>query len=190
LRVATDYDKDERNQMADTYTVEREIRVDAPASAVYERIVDFHRWRAWSPYEELDPGMNRTYAGAESGLGAVYEWSGNLKAGSGRMEIVDAVDNERVVIDQRNLKPFRSEATTTFALDDSGDGTAVTWSITGPVTLITRIMSIFKSMDRMVGPAFEKGLARLKADAEAARPSPTGRDRGRSSPATHPALGE
>ena len=156
------------NQMADTYTVERKIRVDAPASAVYARIVDFHRWRGWSPYEELDPAMERTYAGAESGIGAVYEWSGNLKAGTGRMEIVDAVDDERVVIDQRNLKPFRSESTTMLALDDSGDGTAVTWSMTGPVTLVTRIMGIFKSMDRMVGPLFEKGLARLKTDAEAA----------------------
>jgi uncharacterized protein YndB with AHSA1/START domain len=168
LKVGTDYDKDERNHMSDTYTVEREIRIDAPASAIYERIVDFHRWAAWSPYEELDPGMDRTYAGAESGVGAVYEWSGNLKAGAGRMEIVDAVDDERIVIDQRNLKPFRSEITTTFALDDSRDGTAVTWSITGPVTLMTRILGIFKSMDRMVGPVLEKGLARLKADAEAA----------------------
>jgi hypothetical protein len=44
----------------------------------------------------------------------------------------------------------------------------------GPVTLITRSMGIFKSMDRMIGPVFEKGLARLKADAEGARPSPTG----------------
>lgn len=154
--------------MADTYTVERKIRVDAPASAVYERIVDFHRWPAWSPYEELDPAMKRTHAGAESGVGAVYEWSGNLKAGTGRMEIVDAVDGERVVIDQRNRKPFRSESTTTFALHDSGDGTAVTWSMTGPVTLMTRLTGIFTSMDRMVGPVFEKGLARLKADAEAA----------------------
>jgi uncharacterized protein YndB with AHSA1/START domain len=154
--------------MADTYTVERKIRIDAPASAVYERIVDFHRWASWSPYEELDPGMGRTYAGPESGVGAVYEWSGNLKAGAGRMEIVDAVDDERVVIDQRNLKPFRSESRTSFALDDSGEGTAVTWSITGPVTLMTRIIGSVKSMDRMVGPLFEKGLARLKADAEAA----------------------
>jgi hypothetical protein len=154
--------------MTDTYTVERRIHVDAPASAVYERIVDFHRWPAWSPYEELDPGMDRTYAGAESGVGAVYEWSGNLKAGAGWLEIVKAVDAERVMIDQRNLKPFRSQSTTTFALDDSGDGTAVTWSITGPVTLMTRIMGIFKSMDRMVGPLFERGLARLKADTEAA----------------------
>jgi Polyketide cyclase / dehydrase and lipid transport len=154
--------------MADRYTLERKIRVDAPASAVYERIVDFHRWPAWSPYEELDPAMDRMYAGAESGVGAVYEWSGNVKAGAGRMKIVDAVDDQRVVIDQRFLKPFRSESTTTFALDDLGDGTAVTWSMTGPVTLIARIMGIFTSMDRMIGPAFEKGLARLKADAEVA----------------------
>jgi Polyketide cyclase / dehydrase and lipid transport len=154
--------------MVDTYTVERKIRIDAPASVVYERIVDFHRWPTWSPYEELDPDMNRTYVGAESGVGAVYEWSGNLKAGPGRMEIVDALDDERVVIDQRNLKPFRSESSTSFALDDSGDGTAVTWSMTGPATLMTRIMGIFKSMDRMVGPLFEKGLERLKADAEGA----------------------
>ena len=154
--------------MADTYTIERKIHVDAPASAIYERIVDFHRWRAWSPYEELDPAMDRTYAGAESGVGAVYEWSGSLKAGAGRMEIVDAVVDERIVIDQRNHKPFRSESTTTLALHDSGDGMDVTWSMTGPVTLLTRIMGVFKSMDRMVGPLFEEGLARLKTDAEAA----------------------
>jgi hypothetical protein len=154
--------------MADTYTVERRIRVDAPASAIYERIAGFHRWRGWSPYEDLDPDMERTYAGAESGAGAIYEWSGNLKAGAGRIEIVDAVEDERVVIEQRNLKPFRSESTTTFTLDDSDDGTAVTWSMTGPVTLITRIMGIFRSMDRMVGPLFEAGLKKLKVDAEAA----------------------
>jgi carbon monoxide dehydrogenase subunit G len=93
--------------------------------------------------------MRRTYGGVESGIGAVYEWSGNLKAGSGRMEIVDTVDAERVVIDLRFLKPFRSRGTATFALQESGDGTVVTWS-----------------MDRVVGPAFEKGLTRLKADAE------------------------
>jgi Polyketide cyclase / dehydrase and lipid transport len=81
LKVATDYDKDERNRMADTYTVEREIRVDAPASVVYERIVDFHRWPAWSPYEELDPGMDRTYAGAESGSARSTRGRANSRPG-------------------------------------------------------------------------------------------------------------
>ena len=36
----------------------------------------------------------------------------------------------------------------------------------GPKTLMTRIMGIFRSMDAMVGPDFEKGLSKLKAVAE------------------------
>jgi uncharacterized protein YndB with AHSA1/START domain len=153
--------------MADTFTVEREIRVDAPPAALYERIADFHRWSAWSPFEELDPEMEREFEGPAAGVGAVYEWSGNMKAGTGRMEMVEAVPDRRVVIDQRNLKPMKSRSTVTFALDGSGDGTTVTWTMTGPVTRMTRAMGVFRSMDKMVGPIFEKGLAKLKTEAEA-----------------------
>jgi uncharacterized protein YndB with AHSA1/START domain len=153
--------------VADTFTVEREIRVDAPPAALYERIADFHRWIAWSPFEELDPGMERKFEGPASGVGAVYEWSGNMKAGSGRMEMVEAVPDERIVIDQRNLKPMKSRSTVTFALDGSGEATSVTWTMTGPVTRMTRAMGVFRSMDKMVGPIFEKGLAKLKTEAEA-----------------------
>jgi uncharacterized protein YndB with AHSA1/START domain len=155
--------------MPDTYTVERTVHVQAPATAVYERIADFHRWPAWSPYEGLDPSMTRSYSGAESGVGAAYDWSGNLKAGTGRMEIVEAVPDERVVIDLAFTKPFRSESKATFRIDGNGDagGTTVTWSMTGPVTRTTRVMGVFRSMDKLMGPAFEKGLTGLKADAEA-----------------------
>ena len=155
--------------MADTFTVEREIRVDAPAEALYSRLVDFHRWSAWSPFERLDPEMERTYKGAASGPGSVYEWSGNMKAGTGRMEMLDVEPDRRIVIDQQNLKPLKSRVTVTFSLDESADGTSVTWSMTGEKTLMTRAMGIFKSMDGMVGPIFEKGLASLKADAEGAK---------------------
>jgi uncharacterized protein YndB with AHSA1/START domain len=161
--------------MPDTYTVERTVHIQAPATAVYERIADFHRWPAWSPYEGLDPSMTRSYSGAAAGVGAAYEWSGNMKAGAGRMEIVEAVPNERVVIDLMFTKPFRSESKSTFRIDgDAGAGgaTTVTWSVTGPVTTTTRVMGVFRSMDKLMGPAFEKGLASLKADAEAA-PGPS-----------------
>lgn len=36
----------------------------------------------------------------------------------------------------------------------------------GRKTLTTRVMSVFTSMDKMVGPDFEKGLARLKETTE------------------------
>ncbi len=53
-----------------------------------------------------------------------------------------------------------------FDLAPEGQATRVTWTMTGPMTLMTRVMGIFKSMDKMIGPDFEKGLARLKQAAE------------------------
>ena len=68
----------------------REATIPAPRDAVYALLVDFHRWTEWSPWEDLDPDLYRTYSGPPSGVGAVYEWVGNRKAGAGRMEITDA----------------------------------------------------------------------------------------------------
>jgi hypothetical protein len=51
-------------------TVRRERRIDAPPAAIRERIVDLHRWTSWSPWEDLDPDLQRTYGGPETGVGA------------------------------------------------------------------------------------------------------------------------
>lgn len=152
--------------MADNYVVERSKAIQAPAEAVYAEIVDFHRWTAWSPWEDIDPNLQRTYSGPDAGAGARYAWSGNRKAGEGSMEITEAVDNARVVIDLRFIKPFKSHSTTTFHLNPDGESTRVTWTVTGPMTLMTRIMGVFKSMDKLIGPDFEKGLRRLKSVVE------------------------
>lgn len=152
--------------MADTYTVERSTTIKAPAEPIYAQIADFHKWTAWSPWEGLDPDMKRTYSGPDSGTGAQYGWSGNRKAGEGRMETTEAVEPSRVVIALDFLKPFKSSSVTTFELRPAGEATRVTWTMTGPRTLMTRVMGLFKSMDKMIGPDFEKGLERLKAVAE------------------------
>ena len=73
------------------FRVERARSIQAPPERIFDLINDFHRWGLWSPWEKLDPAMKRTFAGAESGKGAVYEWAGNSKAGQGRMEITGSV---------------------------------------------------------------------------------------------------
>jgi uncharacterized protein YndB with AHSA1/START domain len=143
------------------YEVTREAEIPASTTAVFDLIADFHRWSEWSPWEGVDPQMQRTYSGAEHGIGAVYEWKGNRKAGQGRMEITHADTPGRVVIALQFLKPFKSSNTTTFELTGSGEGTHVTWRMVGPKTFATRIMGIFSSMDTMIGRDFEKGLAQL-----------------------------
>jgi hypothetical protein len=148
-----------------TYVVERRRHVAAPPGAVRDQLVDFRRWRSWSPWEEVDPELHRTYGGAESGVGARYAWAGNRKAGKGRMEI-EEVDDGRVVVDLQFLAPFRSRSTTEFLLEPDDSGTTVTWRMTGPLTWQTRVMGLFASMDKLIGPDVEKGLDRLAAEVE------------------------
>lgn len=148
-----------------TYRVERSATISASPAAIYALLADFHEWPKWSPWEEIDPDMKRTFSGPESGIGATYAWQGNRKAGEGRMEIIEASEPEALVIKLDFLKPFKSQNTTRFALTAEGDTTEVVWTMVGPTTLMTKIMGIFKSMDKMIGPDFEKGLAKLQAAA-------------------------
>lgn len=151
---------------ADTYTVQRTTTVDAPPARVYEQVASFRNWTRWSPWEDADPQLRRTYSGADRGPGAVYAWSGNRKAGQGRMEILSASEPTEVTIDVAFDKPMRSRSRVTFSIVPEGAGSRVTWSMTGRKTLLTRVMGIVVSMDRVLGPDFAKGLARLKAAAE------------------------
>jgi uncharacterized protein YndB with AHSA1/START domain len=150
----------------DTYTVERSVTIDASPASIYDRIANFHHWPEWSPWEGVDPDLERAYSGAESGSGAVYGWSGNRKAGKGRMEITDTTAPSMVKIDLVFEKPWKSRSDTTFTVRPEGPGSRVTWSMTGRKTLMTRVMGLFTSMDKLLGPDFEKGLAELKATTE------------------------
>ena len=113
----------------------------------------------------------RSYTGAESGVGAAYAWSGNRKAGRGTMRITQAEAPEEVQIALEFEKPFKSANTISFLLIPEGpDSTRVRWSMVGPKTMATKVMGLFTSMDKMIGPDFEKGLARLKDVVETRTP--------------------
>src|SRR5882762_6831888 len=82
----------------DTIRVERSISIEAPPDRIAAFIADFHRWAAWSPYENKDPEMKRSFSGTPSGVGAVYEYSGNRNVGAGRLEIIETVPASKIVI--------------------------------------------------------------------------------------------
>ena len=151
----------------DTFSVQRSASIKAPPEKIFAVVNDFHRWPDWSPWEKLDPGMKRTQSGAPAGKGAVYEWDGNSKAGAGRMTINAVEPDESVTIALEFIKPFKSTSTTVFTLEPDGATVVVRWRMTGPKTFMTRFMGVFMSMDKMVGPDFEKGLTQLKDDVEA-----------------------
>ncbi|HKO55800.1 MAG TPA: SRPBCC family protein [Thermoanaerobaculia bacterium] len=150
----------------DTFSVQRSATINAPPEKIFPLINDFHAWPTWSPWEKLDPGMKRTYSGAASGKGSVYAWDGNKDVGSGRMELTDSAAPSKVDIKLDFLRPFEAHNITEFTLQPSGGATTVTWRMHGPQPFFAKLMSIFFSMDKMVGKDFETGLANLKAVAE------------------------
>src|SRR5689334_2788797 len=100
----------------------RETHIAAAPAAVHALINDFHQWTQWSPWEEIDPDLQRTYSGADAGTGAHYAWEGNKKVGTGTMEIT-ASTPERIEIALEFLKPFKASNTTVFTLAPEGAGT-------------------------------------------------------------------
>ncbi len=154
--------------MADDYVVERTTTIAAPPEQVFERVGNLERWDDFSPWADMDPNMTKTYNGEPGTVGSTYHWTGNRKVGEGTMTITDTTPDERVVLDLKFIKPFKSESVTELQLAPAGEGTEVTWRMTGETTFMVKVMGLFgKSMDKMVGPDFEKGLSQLKTVTEA-----------------------
>ena len=150
----------------DTFRVERSLAVKAPAAAIYPLVSDFHRWTGWSPYENRDPAMKRTFGGAASGKGATYAWDGNNNVGAGNMEILEASTPSKLRIKLDFERPFEGHNTAEFTFVPQGDATLVTWAMYGPAPFMSKVMQVFISMDNMIGKDFEVGLANLKSLSE------------------------
>jgi len=151
-----------------TYHVERTATINAPAPVVFAQVNDFHKWNAWSPWAKLDPAMKQTFEGAPAGNGAVYTWTGNKEVGEGRMTITESRPSDLIKIKLDFIRPFAATNDTSFTFKPNGNQTTVTWSMTGEKNFIAKAFHLVVNMDKMIGGDFEKGLAQMKAVAEAA----------------------
>lgn len=149
-----------------TFAMSRSTTIDAPTDRVHSHVNDFREWQQWSPWEGLDPELERTYTGPVEGVGAHYAWSGNKKAGTGTMEITGSTPS-RVEIALEFLVPFKASNVTTFELTPVGAGaTRVAWHMTGRRGLFMTVAGrLF--FDRAIAKDFDRGLAQLKSVSEA-----------------------
>lgn len=151
----------------DEFRVERSAVMNAPPSAPFAQVNDFHNWEKWSPWEKLDPAMKRSFEGPAAGTGAIYAWVGNDEVGEGRMTILESKPNELIRIKLEFIKPFASTSDTAFTFKPDGSQTAVTWTMSGKNNFMSKAFHLAMNMDKMIGGDFEKGLASMKSVVEA-----------------------
>lgn len=151
------------------FRVVRKQKIGAEPGVIFEHVNDLHKWRAWSPWEKVDPEMKRTYEGSTEGAGAIYSWVGNKDVGEGKMTIVDSKPEELIRIALEFYKPYEGKSTAELTFVPEGDETLVTWSMQGENKFMGKLIGLFINMDKMIGDQFEKGLADLKTLVESGK---------------------
>ena len=149
-----------------SYRVTRTAVIAAPPEKVFVLLNDYRNWADWSPWAKIDPAMKVTYDGPATGVGSAYSWIGNNDVGEGHMTTLESRPAQHLKIKLDFIKPFASSSVTDVTLTPEGAGTKVSWDMTGTADFITKVFTMFSSMDAMVGPDFEKGLSQLKSLAE------------------------
>ncbi|MBA4020023.1 MAG: polyketide cyclase [Pirellula sp.] len=146
----------------DHFVMARKITIDAPPSAVFAQINDFHNWEKWSPWAKMDPNAKATFEGPASGEGATFGWAGNEQVGEGTMKIVRSRPDALIDVDLRFIKPFEDQADVQFTLVPVDGKTVLEWSMSGNRNLAQKAICLCMNMDRMVGTTYEEGLANIK----------------------------
>ena len=62
--------------MAENYELHTSVVIDAPASQIFDTMLDLNKFDAWNPFPLMDPTSVGTVTQAKPGVGSVYEYEG------------------------------------------------------------------------------------------------------------------
>lgn len=148
-----------------SFAISRHTHVAAGAKQVRDLVEDFREWPAWCPWEKDGVELERRFAGPARGVGATYVWSGRGHAQNGTM-VMTAADDRGVEVDLLFTFPCPVRQRVCVALNAQGNGTDVTWTMTGTHSWVGEIFFRVGALERKMGKDFEDGLQRLKELAE------------------------
>jgi len=149
--------------------VTRSVEIAAPPSSVFALVGDLRRFNEWSPWADIDPDTVYTFTGPIDGVGQTLNWaSDDQRVGAGSMSITAIEPDTRV--DMEVTFAEEGTAIASMLLAPAGAGTNVTWTLDTDLGFNPIARYFGMMMDGMVGPDYERGLARLKAAAEAPPP--------------------
>ena len=140
------------------FSYTRSAVIAAPPDRVFGIVNNIRRWNDWSPWTTKHAAAT-AYTGPESGPGAV--WSGKDEMGEGTLTVTAATPGEQVVMRLEYVKPMACDNTVQFTFRQEGEGTRVTWTMTGKHNFIGKASNVVLNMDKLVGASFLKGLSNL-----------------------------
>ncbi len=136
--------------------------IKAPPEKIFPYLSQLKMGSMWSPYEKIDPNMKHTFIGTDGIPGAKMEFEGNSKAGSGSLEMLSMVPNQKVEYRLLMTKPMKADNRVVYTLEPTPEGTRFIWTMTGESNFIGKLFSTLIDCEKMVGGQFEEGIQNLK----------------------------
>jgi uncharacterized protein YndB with AHSA1/START domain len=154
--------------MAENYELHTSVVIDAPASQIFDTMLDLNKFDAWNPFPLMDPTSVGTVTQAKPGVGSVYEYEGK-RLGKGR-QVVTEIVKPRLIVSEMIFLNRKTEVTRVeYRIEQQTVGTLVTWYMSGTRGWGQRVMVTLLNLDKMMGKHFVQGLERLKEYVEAAK---------------------
>ncbi len=133
--------------------------IDASLEAVWQAVSDLRNWQHWNPWIIHEPNAQVIYADdAVDQIGSWYSWNGK-HIGSGMLTHTAIVSEQRVDCMLRCVAVVKLTARITFLFEQTADGVAVTWRMSGglPFFLFMIANMVTESLQR----DYQLGLLRL-----------------------------
>ena len=148
------------------YRIERTIVINAKPEAVFAQFGDLRAWKNWGAWQERDPGMKTTFSEKTTGVGAWSAWESKSE-GNGKMTI-KTYEPAKSATYLLEFPDMGMQSNGSMTLQPAEGGVKVVWVDAGDLGMnpLSRWFGLF--LDGIIGPDFEKGLAKMKRIVEAA----------------------
>ncbi|MGB4849827.1 MAG: SRPBCC family protein [Saprospiraceae bacterium] len=155
-----------------TYKVERSTVIAASPDAVWSHMNTLKKVNEWSPFLKADTTAVVEYAGKDGEVGSSSSWK-SKKMGNGQQTITAIDPMKSSAVELKFFMPWGDMVSGAYInLEPDPAGTKVIWGMAGKNNFVGRAMGVVMSMEKNVGPFYEKGLADLKTMVESAPKAP------------------
>lgn len=145
------------------YGIEREITINKPKQEVFNYIRHLKNQDHYNKWVMRDPAMKKEFRGTDGTEGFVYAWNGNKHAGEGEQEIRKITEGEKLDVEIRFVRPFKSVASAPMFTESlSGNQTRLKWGMRSRMNYPMNVMLLFMNMDKLLGKDLETSLGTLK----------------------------
>lgn len=147
-----------------SYDLSRTMVINAPREEVFNFARQLKKQPLWVPWFKRDPEAVLKFHGQDGKNGAALYWNGNSKVGEGTQKIMKikppALMETRILF----VKPIKVNALTYIAVKElEANKTKMVWGVRGYLAFPLTIISLFYSVEKLLGNDFEKGLINLKS---------------------------